>query len=103
MTTTRHGYSAQLYIEGPWCDKEYDVEIEYTYTPGYPEQGPSWESGGEPASAPEVEVISLRWSPTGSQIDYVPLPKELWGFFDFADDRGRLWEDLVEDAENDRG
>ena len=35
---------------------EIACEIVYTVTPGCPETGPSYASGGEPASPPEVEI-----------------------------------------------
>lgn len=33
-----------------------NVEVQFTFTPGCPEQGPSYASGGEPATAPEIEI-----------------------------------------------
>ena len=36
-----------------------DVEVEYDFTPGRPERGPSYSSGGEPADPPEVEVVNI--------------------------------------------
>lgn len=38
-------------------DGETEVCVTYTYYPGCPEQGPSYDSGGQPAEAPEVEII----------------------------------------------
>lgn len=103
VATTKHFYSTELYIEGQWCDRTFDVEVDYTYTPGYPEQGPSYASGGEPACLPEIEIIMLEWRLQGApaRVQFRPLPKELWSFF--VNNVGRLWEDLVEDAEHDRG
>lgn len=34
------------------------IEIEFSYTPGYPEQGPSYDSGGEPGAGAEIDFIS---------------------------------------------
>lgn len=34
------------------------VDIEFIFTPGIPEQGPSYDSGGELACPPEVEFVS---------------------------------------------
>ena len=41
--------------------KDLDVVVyvdDYSYTPGCPETGPSYSSGGEPAEPAEVEIIS---------------------------------------------
>lgn len=35
-----------------------DVDVNYNYTPGRPEQGPSYYSGGEPEESAEVEVVT---------------------------------------------
>lgn len=40
-----------------------DVDVEFTYTPGEPERGPSYASGGEPATGPEIEIISVLAEP----------------------------------------
>lgn len=34
--------------------------IEYTCTPGSPECGPSYASGGEPAEAPEIDFVEVE-------------------------------------------
>jgi hypothetical protein len=39
---------------------EIEVRIWFTFTPGCPEQGPSYVSGGEPATGPEVEFDSVE-------------------------------------------
>ena len=43
---------------------EIDVKVEYDFTPGRPEQGPSYSSGGEPAEPPEIEVVNV-WAVDG--------------------------------------
>ena len=40
-------------------DWEAEYVITYNYTPGCPETGPSYASGGEPATGPEVEFVSI--------------------------------------------
>ena len=52
------------------------IEIEFSYLPGYPAQGPSYYSGGEPAAGAEVGFISATmvdpgdlYDATQSQID----------------------------------
>ena len=37
-----------------------EVEITFGYSPGYPETGPTYASGGEPAAPDEIEAISVR-------------------------------------------
>lgn len=39
---------------------ETELRIWFTFTPGCPEQGPSYASGGEPATGPEVEFDSVE-------------------------------------------
>ena len=52
-----------------------EIEIVFSYSPGAPEQGPSYASGGQPAEPPEVEFISAKLieghgiEPTQAQID----------------------------------
>ncbi len=42
-----------------------EVEIEYDFTPGSPERGPSYASGGEPAEGPEIDVSEV-WLTDGN-------------------------------------
>ena len=42
--------------------------VEYTYTPGAPEQGPSYASGGQPADPPEVEIVNCWDQATGASM-----------------------------------
>lgn len=37
-----------------------EVEIEFDYTPGYPETGPTYASGGEPAAPDEIVALSVK-------------------------------------------
>lgn len=41
-----------------WRDDEgyTSIRVRYTFTPGYPETGPSYASGGDPAQGPEIEI-----------------------------------------------
>jgi len=36
------------------------IEVVFDYTPGYPATGPSYDSGGEPGSGAEVELVSAK-------------------------------------------
>lgn len=35
---------------------DFEVEVVYTFSPGCPEQGPSYACGGQPADPPEVDI-----------------------------------------------
>lgn len=54
MPRTTHIFRTTIEIAGI----ERDIEIEYGFTPGAPERGLSYASGGEPAEGPEFDVIS---------------------------------------------
>ena len=41
---------------------EVELEVTYTYSPGAPEQGPSYASGGQPAEAAEIEITGMSVS-----------------------------------------
>jgi hypothetical protein len=36
------------------------LKIDFSFTPGCPEQGPSYASGGEPATAAEIEITGVK-------------------------------------------
>jgi len=76
---------------------EIDVEIEYDFTPGQPEQGPSYASGGEPAAPAEVEVIDIHLLDSkGKRICTLPDMAEA-GVWMMAGG----WDDvLIEEAES---
>lgn len=46
--------------EGERESTEIKLEIEYTYSPGLPERGPSYSSGGEPAEPAEVSLVLAK-------------------------------------------
>jgi hypothetical protein len=51
-----------------------EVQIEFGYTPGYPEIGPSYASGGEPATPDEIEIHSV----TVTNREGIDMPPEWW-------------------------
>jgi len=51
-----------------------EVEIEFGYIPGCPETGPSYASGGEPATPDEIEVHSVKVI----KDEGVQMPPEWW-------------------------
>jgi len=40
-------------------EDETDALVKYTYRPGCPERGPTYDCGGEPAEPPEVEILKV--------------------------------------------
>lgn len=40
------------------CWNGLDVKIEYTYTKGQREQGPTYACAGQPAEPPEIEILT---------------------------------------------
>lgn len=54
---------------------EYRVHFEVTH-PGYPEQGPSYASGGQPAEGPEWEIVQIdaeEWAPGSKESRWLPI------------------------------
>lgn len=41
-------------------DLEFDGRVSFSFTPGEPECGPSYASGGEPATDPEIEITEIE-------------------------------------------
>jgi hypothetical protein len=53
---------------------ETDAIAEYTFHPGYPERGPTYDCGGTPAEPPEVEIVlvtagGVKIEPTDAEIE----------------------------------
>lgn len=63
-----------------------EVEIEFSYVPGCPETGPSYRSGGEPATPDEIEVQSVKIINDES----IEMPPDWWAekAQDWIDDKG---------------
>lgn len=76
-------------------DTETELLIHYTFTPGCPEQGPSYASGGEPAEPPEIELDRVE------RLDDTPARE----FNDWAAAwlAGAGFDAAVEEACEDRG
>ena len=55
--TYRTGMTIHLH-EGD--ENDFDLVIGFNFTPGAPEQGPSYASGGQPEEPPEVGITSVR-------------------------------------------
>ena len=57
-------------------EAETAVTVHYTYRPGYPERGPTYDCGGTPAEPPEVEII--RVTAGGVEIEPTEAELEAW-------------------------
>lgn len=64
-----------------------EIEITFSYSPGTPEQGPTFDCGGQPAEGPEIELVSAKLidghgiEPTQEQVnDWA----EEWLYSDFG-------------------
>ena len=82
-------------------ETEHDIVVTFDYTRGYPEQGPSYSSGGEPACAPEVDYgdITVDGIPaTTAQADAIMNSDRIyekcceWAQDDIEDGRERAAE-----------
>jgi hypothetical protein len=60
-----HKIIAELEVQHPGTDPDEmevaypEVEIEFNFIPGSPQTGPSYASGGEPATDPEIEALKV--------------------------------------------
>lgn len=63
-----------------------EVEIEFGYAPGYPETGPTYASGGEPAAPDEIEAHSVKVI----NAEGIDMPPSWWleRAQDWLDDKG---------------
>jgi hypothetical protein len=55
---------------------ETEVLVEYAYHPGYPERGPTYDCGGEPAEPASVEI--QRVTAGGVEIEPTDAEIEAW-------------------------
>ena len=66
-------------MSGFYAELDFEVEVEYTcVSKGYPEQGPTYSCGGQPAEPPEFEINRVMFNGkdilpflTDDQIDYL--------------------------------
>lgn len=96
MSSTNY-YEVEVEIAGQWIL----VGFDFTYTPGCPEQGPSYASGGEPATGPEVEIQKATLQIVdGEKKEKVEAPPWLMAIFHADDD---LHGTLAENFEDNDG
>lgn len=87
-----HKITAELEVSFPGTDPEEteraypEVEIEFNYVPGCPETGPSYSSGGEPATPDEIEALKV----TVINGDGIGMEERQWldRAQDWLDDKG---------------
>ena len=53
-------YSETIPVRLEGQDDQVDLDVEFTWSPGYPETGPSYASGGEPAEPDSFDVVSVK-------------------------------------------
>lgn len=103
MTQT-YFHDTAIEIVTPDASVEIDCEYVFTYSPGYPEQGPTYDCGGEPAEGPEIEVIGVKLSrqdPVTKQITQLECPEWLSELIADGADRVALFE-AVDDCDDMR-
>lgn len=78
ITVTAYGIDPETFYP--------EVEIVFSFLAGCPETGPSYSSGGEPATADEIEVLSV----TVVNAEGLNMPPEWWRekAQDWIDDKG---------------
>lgn len=62
-------------------DNDVTLKILYVYTPGRAARGPTYDCGGEPPEAPDVEVIAVKVDDrhaTADEVDDVVCSDHLW-------------------------
>lgn len=52
----KHTYKTPHSFDG---ENDFELSILYNYSPGAPQLGPSYSSGGEPAESPEIDVLGV--------------------------------------------
>ena len=67
-----HTYNTEI----EYFNITHEVAITFTYTPGEPERGPAYSSGGEPEVGPEVEIQRVRVQVDGAWRMVHPIPLE---------------------------
>lgn len=95
--STQHTYRSSLTIylhDG--AETDFDLVIGFSFTPGKPDRGPSYASGGEPACPPEAEIDSVRTFRKG--VEHLALAHTVRKLVE-ADEA--IMESLIETAQED--
>jgi hypothetical protein len=59
---------------------ETEVVVEYTYSHGYPECGPTYDCGGTPAEPAEIEIVKV----TSAGVAIIPTDAEIEAWETYA-------------------
>lgn len=95
MTST-HSHEIEVEIAGQWIR----VGFDFTYTPGCPESGPSYGSGGEPATAAEIEIQKATLHiERDKKKESVEAPPWLMAIFHADDDLNSTLAESVEEED----
>ena len=70
---TRHAHTLSLSLGGDQPTWEGEATVSYAVSWGYPEQGPSYASGGQPADPDEIDDIRV------THIDGEPVAHRTYG------------------------
>jgi hypothetical protein len=86
--STRRKLVTTIGYGDPDLGAEIEVEIAFEHTPGAPEQGPSYASGGQPADPAEIEFVSARHMVNGKPAPFLVFPEMQQ---EWLDDLARDW------------
>jgi hypothetical protein len=86
------------YWESDLTGREHEVDVYYDYTPGCPEQGPTWDCGGVPAEEEGVEITCMVLSGMGmgGRDLSILLTEAQVGYI-----TGRIFEHIESESEGD--
>lgn len=89
-----HNYSFSTCVYRGRNEREFELEVTYSVTPGRPAQGPTYSCGGQPAEDAEIEIISV----THNGAPFETSREEDGRLYDEAwDDSARALEDEAAD------
>ena len=66
--TSTHTFT-QTIVQDADSGAEVELRITYNFTPGAPEQGPTYSSGGQPADPDEIDFLSCKGPMDGDGYD----------------------------------
>ncbi len=88
MNRSRQLHTGYLAAPAPFASGEMEVGILFRFTPGEPEQGPTYACGGVPASGPDIEFLSACL-PNCSLTAQLHSALEIWAGEYLATDQGQ--------------
>ena len=102
--TTKHRATQYLEILLGGNSVEVEADLEFTFQPGEPEQGPSYASGGQPAEPAHVEDVWCKGIKFSGRdfLSILEMPVWLREWIAENADREALAESAVEDRKAER-